>query len=85
MAEGLTDDKAGDHPEPPARSVNRRRVFEERVAAARNTKEVLRALAGYLQGMFSRHSLEDVKDIAGNLADDMDMERRRHCGPRDGA
>jgi hypothetical protein len=80
-----TPDGAGDHAERPARLVNRRRAYDERVARAQHPKGVLRALAGYLQATFSRHSLEDVKEIAGDLVEAIDDERRRHCGPRDDA
>jgi hypothetical protein len=79
----VTEERVGDHAEPPARTANRRRLYEERLAAARHPLVVLRVLAGYIQGSFSRHSLEDVKEISNRLADATDEERRRHCGSRD--
>lgn len=85
MAEEMTDDLAGDHPEPPARSANRRELYVQRIAAARNAKEVLRAVAGYLQATFARHNFTDAKLIAERLMNAIDEERRRHCGPRDDA
>lgn len=84
MAEKVTDDLAGDHAEPPARSANRRELLRQRIADARHTKDVLRAVAGYLQATFSRHNLTDARGIAERLADAIDSERRSHCGPRDG-
>jgi hypothetical protein len=81
----VTEVRAGNHAEPPARTRNRRQQYDSRVAAALHPKGVLRALAGYIQGSFSRHSLEDVKEIAGRLMAATDEERRRHCGCRDDA
>jgi hypothetical protein len=85
MATDVTGAGPGDHAEPLARTANRREEYDRRVAAARHPKGVLRALAGYLQATFIRHSLDDVKEIAGRVAVAIDQERRNHCGPRDDA
>jgi hypothetical protein len=67
-------------PEPPGRTANRRRLFEERTAAAKTTPDLVAALAEYIRGMFIDLPPAEALLICDRLASAADDERRRVRG-----
>lgn len=66
--------------ERPGRTRNRRRQYEQRRAAARNTKDLLKAAADYFWGTFAAMSPDEVEIICDRLVAHVDSERRRIDG-----
>lgn len=69
--------------EPPGRTRARRRQFEQRMAAAKDTAAQLRAATDYFRGTFTGYSPAEVHQICHLLAELADSERRRLRGPRE--
>jgi hypothetical protein len=66
--------------EPPGRTRNRRRRYDQRIAHAKNTPQLLAAVAEYIRGMFIDYSPAEVQQICDTLAGTADDERRRFRG-----
>lgn len=66
--------------EPPGRTRNRRRLFDDRIASARTTGHMLMALTSYIRGMFAEYSADEVQVLCHRLAEAADDERRRLRG-----
>lgn len=66
--------------EPPGRTRNRRKLFDDRMASARTTGHMLAAVAYYIRGMFADYSPDEVQALCHRLAEAADDERRRLRG-----
>lgn len=78
MAE--VDTTARGRMEPPGRTWNRRKLFDDRIDAARTTGHMLVALTSYIRGMFVDYSPDEVQALCYRLAEAADDERRRLRG-----
>lgn len=81
MAEGLiAPTMAGGRTEPPGRTRNRRRLYEERLARATTPTQMLAAIASYIRGMFIDYTPTEIIQVCHALAETADAERRRLRG-----
>lgn len=80
MAEMTTQGPVQGRTEPPGRTRNRRRLYDERMARAITPSQMLAAIASYIRGMFIDYTPAEILEICHTLAEAADAERRRHRG-----
>jgi hypothetical protein len=81
VAEGLIDlATAPGRTEPPGRTRNRRKLYDERMLRATTPSQMLMAIASYIRGMFIDYTPAEIIQICHALAEAADAERRRLRG-----